>query len=155
MTFGGALLKFGTNPKIARPLDSKLPIHLVLRAEKSAMRLPAFFVRVDNIIKSVARRHGVRLYEFANAGNHLHLLLKLPRRAAWNAFIRDLTSQIARLTKVRWLNRPYTRVVRGWRKAFRLVKSYVQLNAFEVTHRATRREALTMRQIEKEMLASP
>ena len=36
--FGGSLLK--GNPKRKRPLESKLPIHLTLRATKSSLRTP-------------------------------------------------------------------------------------------------------------------
>ena len=140
-TFGGALLKAGTNPKGARPLDSKFPIHLVLKAERSTMRLPKHYARVNHIVHQTMRKHGVRLYEYANCGNHLHHLIKLPRRRTWSAFIRELTGRLAQVTGVRWMHRPFTRLIKGWKKAFRAVKEYVRLNRVEVERGLTRRAA--------------
>ena len=130
--FGGSLLK--GNPKGRRPLDAKFPIHLTLRARQSGMRRPQTFGAVNAQVYASARKYGVRIYRFANVGNHLHLLLKLPRRHRWAPFIRELTGRIAQLMQVDkgfWLYRPYTRVVRGWRRAFRIAKDYVYLNELE------------------------
>ena len=79
--FGGTLLK--GNPKGKRPLDSKLPIHLVLRANRGGMRRPLAYGVVSDIVYGVAKRYGIKVYKFANAGNHLHLLIKIPWREAW------------------------------------------------------------------------
>ena len=132
--FGGDLIKnLKTNPKVKRPLDSKLPIHLVLRAKRSWMRTPKQFAKVNEVVASVARRRGVRIYEYANVGNHLHLLIKITRRPRWAAFIRELTGRLATLAGGGgvWLRRPFTRVVNGWRRAYRSVREYVRLNRFE------------------------
>lgn len=94
--FGGSLLNRGTNPKCARPLDTKLPQHLVLKAERSTMRLPKYSSRVDDLVRTVARKWNIRVYEYANVGNHRHLLLKVSSRGAWRAFIRELSGRIAR-----------------------------------------------------------
>jgi len=114
--FGGAQLK--SHPKRKRPLDSKLPTHLVLRAQRSTMRSPKAFMTVNQLVHRISRKHGVKVYEYANVGNHLHILIKLRTRSAWSAFIRELTGRIAQLTGTQWLHRPYTRIIRGWRKAF-------------------------------------
>ena len=127
--FGGALLT--SHPKTKRPLDSKLPTHLVLRATKSTMRRPQNFLKVNQIVKKACSKHGVRLYEYANVGNHLHLLIKLRSRTSWAAFIREVTGRIAQLTQIKWLNRPFTRIVRGWKNAYYIAKGYVQLNELE------------------------
>ena len=147
LCFGGSQFKPGTNPKGARPLDSKLPIHLVLKAERSAMRLPKNFARVNALVTRVAKKRGVRIYEYANVGNHLHLLLKIIKRSTWNAFIRELTGRLAQLTRVRWAHRPFTRVVAGWRRAYRVVKEYVKLNRFEAEHGLSRDEAVRLRDL--------
>ena len=119
--FGGSLLK-NSNAKISRPLDSKLPLHLVLRSHKSAMRLFKTMKVVDEQVTAICKKHGVRLYEYANVGNHLHLLIKIPRREAWAAFIRELSGRIAQIVRGLlgiqgdfWTQRPFTRIVRGWR----------------------------------------
>ena len=130
--FGGSLLT--SNPKVRRPLDSKLPTHVVLRATKSTMRKPQNFLKVNQAINNACRKHGVRLYEYANVGNHLHLLIKLRSRASWAGFIREITGRIAQLTETKWLHRPFTRIVRGCKSAYKVVKSYIELNEFEAKH---------------------
>jgi REP element-mobilizing transposase RayT len=92
--FGGSLLK-NSNAKIKRPLDSKLPIHLVLRANKGGMRLPKTHLRVNRTVETTCKKHGVKVYRFANVGNHLHMIIKIPGRARWAAFIRELTGRVA------------------------------------------------------------
>ena len=52
--FGGSLLK-GNNPKTKRPLESKLPIHLVLRAKNGTMRLPKTFKLVNDIVGEISK----------------------------------------------------------------------------------------------------
>jgi hypothetical protein len=90
------------------------------------------------------------MYEYANVGNHLHLLIKLPHIRAWKAFIREVTGRIAlfarrsggRQKRVQpfWRHRPFTRIVRGWKKAYRLAKDYVVLNQLEGEGLISRRE---------------
>jgi len=127
--FGGSLLT--SHPKTKRPLDSKLPTHLVLRAVRGTMRNPKNYLKVNQIVKNACAKYGVRLYEYANVGNHLHLLIKLRNRGSWAGFIREITGRIAQLTQTQWLYRPFTRIVRGWKKAYRRVQQYVRLNLGE------------------------
>ena len=133
LSFGGDLLGPKTNPKGKRPLDSKLPIHLVLKAKRSWMRSPKHFAPVNQTLQRVAKRHGVRIYEHANVGNHLHVVLKISRRPRWAAFIRELTGRLATLAGGGgvWAKRPFTRVVNGWRRAYQSVREYVRLNTME------------------------
>ena len=63
-SFGGSLLK--GNAKSKRPLDSKLPILLTLRAAKRGMRLPKAFGKVDAALNRCAAKYGVKIYEYAN-----------------------------------------------------------------------------------------
>lgn len=141
-TFGGSLLT--SHPKIKRPLDSKLPTHLVLRATKSTMRRPQTFLKVNQIVNQACKKHGVKLYEYANVGNHLHMLIKIRSRGSWAAFIRELTGRIAQLTATKWLNRPYTRIVRGWKKAYFTAIQYVRLNILEADGMISRKETKTV-----------
>jgi putative transposase len=60
--FGGRLLK--GNPKGRRPLDSKLPTHLVLRSTASHLRLPKTFLKVNELVDSVCRKHGISTATF-------------------------------------------------------------------------------------------
>ena len=136
LSFGGDLIGRTTNPKTARPLSSKLPIHLVLRSKRSWMRTPRQFGAVNATVARVAKRHGVRVYEFANVGNHLHVLIRIAARPRWAPFIRELTGRLAMLRAggAEWVGRPFTRVVNGWRRAYRSVREYVRLNSWEAEH---------------------
>lgn len=152
--FGGSLLK--GNPKSKRPLDSKLPVHTVLRCDRSVLRLPKTFKTVDDILFSVAKKHGVSIYKAANVGNHLHLLVRVKRLGAWAPFIRELTGRIAQevMGLVEWPNdlrfwkfRPFTRVVRGWKKAFQSVKEYIHLNLLEANGFISRKQTKTLKDL--------
>lgn len=149
--FGGSLLK--GNPKTKRPLDAKFPIHLTMRAQKSVMRLPKTIKVVSDCIDSVAKKYGVRVYKQANVGNHLHLVLKLHRKQLWAPFIRELSGRIAqrleellrlKLPEGFWKFRPHTRIVRGWKTAFRVALDYVFLNQLEAEGEISRREVKTL-----------
>ena len=122
------------------------PIFLTLKANKSVMRIPKNFGRVEQIISSANRKHGVRMYRHANVGNHLHLLIKIPRRSRWSAYIRELTGRLAlslqgkRGDRPFWKHRPHTQIVGSWKKAFRNVLEYIGLNILEADGAISRRE---------------
>jgi REP element-mobilizing transposase RayT len=139
---------------MSRPLDSKLPVHLVLRSHKSAMRLLKTIKVVDRQVARTCKRHGIRLYQYANVGNHLHLLIKIPRRQRWAPFIRELTGRLAQLVRNQigfegdfWTQRPFTRIVLGWQRAFQIAKDYVRLNALEADHKITGPELKFLRSL--------
>ena len=143
--FGGSLLK--GNPKTKRPLESKLPILLTMRADKSVMRLNKNFGRVNQLVYGLAKKHGVTIYEYANVGNHLHILIKISRIGRWAPFIRELTGRIAQVINLSWLFRPHTRIVRGWKKAFRIARDYVKLNILEAEGFIKRSETKTLKDL--------
>jgi REP element-mobilizing transposase RayT len=137
--FGGSLLK-NSHAKVKRPLASTFPLHLVLRTHKSHFRLPRHYRKVNDLVVNTCAKHGVRLYKYANVGNHIHLLIKLPNIQRWSAYIRELTGQIAQLVQglkaqdkgdAFWKQRPFTRIVRGWKQAFHKVIDYLELNRLE------------------------
>ena len=117
-------------------MDSKWPVHLVLRARESRLRTPKAFGRVHRLVHEIAGKYGFKVYEFANAGNHLHLIVRVSDRQRWAGYIRELTGRIALAAKTRrhgrfWLHRPFTRIIRSWREAFRWACDYVELNRLE------------------------
>ncbi len=141
--FGGSLLK--GNPRGKRPIHSKLPIHLVMRSSHArgvmSMRHPVQFARVNEMVRDVARHYGVTIYEYANVGNQMHLLIRITNRQCWLKFIRALSGRLAQCLQNLsgpiqgienfWDHRPFTRIVRSWQRAYRSVKLYVQLNELE------------------------
>src|SRR6185437_14652114 len=98
--FGGALLK--GNPREPRPISTKRPIHLVMRS--SLARGERSFLRsgrarhVQRLVHELARRKGVRIYRFANSGNHLHFIVLARSRESFRAYLRAVTGILARLT---------------------------------------------------------
>jgi REP element-mobilizing transposase RayT len=151
-SFGGAALK--GNPRSARPLDSKLPVHLTLRAKKSVLRLPKTFGLVENLIDQIAKKYGVKIFKRANVGNHLHMVIQV-NTELWARFIRELTGRIAQAIKDLglaiesgfWLYRPHTRIVRGWKKTFQIALAYVELNQLEAAGHISRKETKTLKNL--------
>jgi REP element-mobilizing transposase RayT len=140
--FGGSLLK--GNPKSRRPLDSKMPVHLVLKSNLATMRTPIRFGRIHNAVYSVAEKYGFRVYKYANVGNHLHVVIRISKVQFWPAFIRELTGSIALIAGQEgarfWKHRPFTRIIRSWKKAFHMALDYVELNQLEADGHIKRSE---------------
>lgn len=143
--FGGSLLK--GNPKEARPLSTKKAIHLVLRSSVAKGKLSFLtannMARIEKTIHSVAKKLGVKVYRYANSGNHLHLIILPSSRPAFNAYIRSVTGIIARIVTGRergqgenaavdsfWDARPFTRIIE-WGREFKSVSQYLNLNILE------------------------
>ena len=96
LSHGGDLAK--GKRKTKRPLDTKKPLHLVMRSSKATGALSLLKNKsiVDKIIQKQARKFGVRIAAFANVGNHCHLLLRFSNRKAFQAFLVSVTALIAR-----------------------------------------------------------
>src|SRR5947209_7277270 len=60
--------------KLARPIDSKRAMHLVLKSERAkghwSMLRPQYTRNIRRIADKAAQKNGVRIYKFANSGNH-------------------------------------------------------------------------------------
>ena len=142
--FGGVYLK-NYNPKSKRPMDSKKALHLVLRSTHAkndrSFKHQNHESRIWEIISNQARRTGIKIYAYANSGNHLHLLLRAKLREDFTSFIRAVTGLIARqvgqcergapLKKKFWDARPFSRVVSFTKKEFAGVKTYIYRNTLE------------------------
>ena len=109
---------------------------------------------MDNNVDRICKKHGVTLYKYANVGNHLHLLIKISHRRRWAAFIRELTGRVAQLVKEAtgfeegfWTQRPFTRIVRGWQRVFKIAKDYVELNFLESQGFISRNDTKTLKDL--------
>ena len=123
-----------------RPLATKEALHLVLRSDRA--RGPKSLLKYDGVVRAViaklAIRHGVRVYRIVNAGNHLHITLKLSKQFLWHGFISGITGGIARAVGFQrdsakqgfWNSRPFTRVI-AWGRDYNIVKDYHTLNQLE------------------------
>ena len=142
--FGGSLLKKG-NAREKRAVSTSLPMHVVLRSARAtgslSMLRPAHARRVDTIVRADGRKFGVRVLEFANVGNHCHLLVRAGNRRTFLRFLRSISGRIAMaltgackgspMEQTRfWDYRPFTRIVEGLR-GYRVARDYVELNRLE------------------------
>jgi REP element-mobilizing transposase RayT len=127
--------------KLARPVSTRGPMHVVLSSERA--RGPWSMRRHERAVKealrAMARRHGVRVYEFANVGTHLHLLLRARRVDAFQAFLRSFAGLVARRVTGARRGRPsgpfftglaWSRVV-AWGRDYLGVRRYVFRNEIE------------------------
>ena len=132
--FGGSLLV--GKRKSQRPLSTKLPIHLVLRASQKTLFKP-HNSSLERLIRSQAKAFNIKIYELALNWSHIHLLIKLQERDDYVKFIRSLTSILVQRIKEYFPEiktvfslRPYTRIV-SWGKDFRNAFNYQILNQLE------------------------
>ena len=124
-----------------RPRATKEAMHLVLRSDRA--RGTKSLLKYDSVVRAVivkiAARHGVRVYRIVNAGNHLHVTLKLSKQFLWHGFISGITGGIARAVGFKrdadskqgfWDSRPFTRLL-AWGRDYNVVKDYLGLNQLE------------------------
>ncbi|WP_374029282.1 transposase [Bdellovibrio bacteriovorus] len=131
-SFGGDLSK--GKRKSRRPLSEKEPIHLVLKSNKAFGRRSLLHpVNRKLLLKYTRRfvfRFRVKLYRFANVGNHIHILIRVPDRQAYVSFISALTGTISKMifkSAGMWDLRPFTRVA-SWGRGFSTLKRYIDRN---------------------------
>jgi len=140
--FHGSNLRDGKR-KIARPLDPKRAIHLILKSSQArgahSLLQPRYAKRIKNLIEVTAKKYGIKIYQFANVGNHLHLLVKAPARLEFQNFLRVISGKIAILvTKAKkgqkngkfWDHLAFTRIV-NWGKDLNRITYYFIKNEIE------------------------
>ena len=134
--------------KTRRPVVTRRSMHVVLRADSargtSSLLAPAHARYLKNLIPSLASRWGVTVYQMANAGNHLHFLLRAKTRAGFQNFLRVLAGKVAQkvtgsqrgrpLQKRFWGLLAYSRVVE-WGRSFLTVKRYILQNEQEANRK--------------------
>ena len=137
----GGVLRKGKR-KEARPISTAHPIHIVYRSSKARAKLSLlnFARRIDKILSQQAQKFGVTIYEKANSGNHIHLLIRGRKRPGIQKFLISTTSLIARVVTGAkkgkkfgkfWDHPVYTRVLTSWKREFCGVKDYLVQNTLE------------------------
>jgi REP element-mobilizing transposase RayT len=139
---GGSLGK--GKRKAARPFSAKRAIHVVLRSSKArgkwSLASEENVLRVRKTTENLAKRWNIRIHEYGNAGNHLHLLVRAKSRSEFSNFLRLLAGQLAmlvtgarkgvRLSGGFWDQLAYTKLV-SWGRQFERVQKYVFTNLLE------------------------
>jgi REP element-mobilizing transposase RayT len=97
--------------KAARPHSARTPLHVTFRSSKARGALsflhPAHAQRIKARTQAAAKRFQVRVHQFANAGNHLHLLIEGRTRDGVKDFLRTMGAQIATLVTGARKGHPY------------------------------------------------
>jgi putative transposase len=126
-------------------------MHLVLRSSKAVDEKSFKVAKNQKLIREIlakfSLKYGVRIISLANVGTHLHLHIKIAKRAGYLRFIRAITAAIAMGVSGRnrwtsgsgsggetkekfWDYRPFTRIIEGFR-ALLQVRDYIQINQLE------------------------
>lgn len=127
---GGSLSTKGSR-KTARTLDSRKPMHLVLKSKK-AIVLFKNRKMLKGVLMKQAKNFGIKIYSETIQTDHWHLCVKITNRRLYRAFIRSVTGILARqLGKGLWDLAPYSRIVQ-WGRDFLNVLDYLLLNHCEV-----------------------
>lgn len=117
--------------KTRRPLDSKKPLHLVLKATNSYTLLNNK-VAVEQIIHLFSVKFGIKLHAKAVQHDHIHLCLSFQNRRIYTMWIRAVTgSLVQRVTGLKFKFLPFTRIINSWRNDFRSVQNYIAKNQAE------------------------
>ena len=91
--FGGSLL-VGVR-KTARTLSTRKPIHTILKSSGYRFFNPGNR-SVENLIYSHASKYKIKIHRVSLNWSHVHLIIVIPTRDAYKAFIRTLTAAIVR-----------------------------------------------------------
>lgn len=138
---GGSLAK--GKRKCARPIATRTPIHIVLRSSRAKSEWSLLNARnrkaTAGLVSTLAKTYGVRVYSYANVGNHLHLLVSVKRRESLRTYMRVLTQAIMfAVTGAKkgtpkgpfWDASYYSRLS-AWGKPFLSLKRYLLKNRME------------------------
>lgn len=145
-----------------RPMNPKLSLHITLKSRHAVGGRCLFrHKKMIMMIKQKASRlFGVKVYNYAIAGNHLHLLIKGPDRESLQNFFRVFAGHTAQnilkscplpkpaggapassrsKSKCRknqrrfWSYLLYSRIV-TWGREFKIVDQYIERNILETLH---------------------
>jgi REP element-mobilizing transposase RayT len=95
--------------------------------------------KVRSLVFGLGERFNVKVYSFANSGNHIHLLLRAKVKGDFQNYLRSLTGLIARhVTRSErgrkfgkfWDHLAYSKLV-GWGREFQNAITYIARNALE------------------------
>lgn len=129
--------------KLFRPVDPGKPLHLVFRSERAkgnwSFRRFKHIEHIRKLAYVLAKGNQVKIIQYANAGNHIHLLVHAKDRDGFKRFTRTFTGLVARIVTGAkrgnavgkfWDSLFFSRVVE-WGRAYFTAKGYVLQNQLE------------------------
>ena len=129
--------------KLSRPFDRHKCLHITLRSTR-AKGAWSFLKRgheekIQRLIYRYGDRFHVRVMRYANAGNHLHILIKAKSKKGFQRYLRTIAGIIPRvITKAKkgrtvgrfWDNLAYSKLV-SWGRQFKNTSNYILKNTLE------------------------
>jgi REP element-mobilizing transposase RayT len=142
--------------KIERPVSTRRPMHVTLHSDRA--RGPWSLLRhqqaVRDTVRVCAKRSGIQVYDFANVGSHLHLLVRARRREDFRSFLRSLAGIVARVVTgakrgrrlqggAFWRGLAWSRLV-SWGRDYKRVRHYIFRNRVEGNDGVAARQTLEL-----------
>jgi REP element-mobilizing transposase RayT len=95
---GGSLRQKRAGRK-ARPLSTREPIHLVFKANRECIRggfrSSKRFALIHRILRKYAKRFWIKVEQVSIQHDHIHFVIRSPRRAQFGDFFRVFAGQVA------------------------------------------------------------
>lgn len=125
-------------------------LHIVMKSRFDLVTFSMLTRKHEKEIKQTLRRHAkkfqIRILDFANVGNHLHIQVRWKRRLQIQNFLRAFAGVVARIVTGAQRGRPFgkfwgyltfTKVV--WHKSGRkIVSKYIEKNKMQARDRRDR-----------------
>lgn len=141
---GGGLNK--NKRKLERPISTKRSMHITLRSSQARGKWSFLNfknrIHIESIVRQQARKFGVKIQDFANVGNHLHIKTRAATRQGFQSFLRSVTCLIARkvtgarrgvkLPRKFWDELAFSRVLKSYREEIHL-RGYFVANRQEAS----------------------
>jgi REP element-mobilizing transposase RayT len=140
-SFGG---NFKSNPKSARPISTKLDMHVILKSPHARGKLS--LSRHERWMLATAQRLGMRfniqIKDLVAMSNHVHIRLRARHRKSFGVFMAALSGLIARrvlgaergrpssIAKF-FEGRPFSRIIAAGTKSYQKISAYFNLNRLE------------------------
>lgn len=82
---------------------------------------------IDNEIKKWSEKFNIQIYAYSINSTHMHICILLSTIEGYKNFLRTLNGRMAKVLKVKWLQRPHTELV-SWGRHLQNVLNYIQKN---------------------------
>lgn len=126
--YGGSLIN--GKRKTRRPLDSRKPLHLILKATNS-FSLLRNKQKVESVTYKTSQKFGVKIHSMAVHFDHIHLNVSFANRPIYVMWIRAVSGTLAKkIIDLKFKLLPFSRIV-SWGRDFKTVQRYIHKNAIE------------------------
>lgn len=128
--FGGSLL-IGKR-KSKRPMTTKKALHLIIKGDISVSG--SLVVKrnwINKEAKKLAKKFSIIIYgDPGIERNHIHFTIKISSIENYKKFIRALTGRLAQVLKIKFIYRPFTKIIE-WGRQFETTIGYCLQNKEE------------------------